>query len=124
MHVLGIEHFANKIGQPGKAGDTVGLLLDADQSEIQRGDVLVAARTTEGATQTDPAGEQRETEMCTHENYQFVGMYSLIGNYHCLDCGEIIEPVEFHRLKGLPHAQLENGRVEALPPREDGKAIR
>lgn len=58
MKVLGLEQFANKIGEPGKAGDMIGILLPAD-ADVKRGDLLVAARTTEGATQTDPAGEQR-----------------------------------------------------------------
>ena len=59
MKVLGIEHFANKIGQPARAGDICGVLLAGiGVDEIHRGDFLVAARTTEGATQTDLADEQ------------------------------------------------------------------
>jgi len=49
---------------------------------------------------------------CKHDNYQFKGLYSLVGKYHCLDCGAEIEPVEFHRLKGWPHVELDDKKSE------------
>jgi len=40
---------------------------------------------------------------CPHKNVQFIGMYSLVGNYICQDCGEKIPPVVYHRMMGHPH---------------------
>lgn len=45
---------------------------------------------------------------CTHDNVTFVGLYSLIGNYHCNDCGEVIEPVIYHQMKKMPHVRLDS----------------
>jgi len=43
---------------------------------------------------------------CEHNNVQFIGVYSLIGCYHCEDCGEKIDPVEYHKMKGDLHINL------------------
>lgn len=49
---------------------------------------------------------------CTHDNVTFIGLYSLIGNYHCNDCGEKIEPVKYHQMKKMPHVRLdENNQI-------------
>lgn len=44
---------------------------------------------------------------CNHEDTTFRGIDSLVGNYVCNQCGEIIEPVEYHRIAGLPHRNLD-----------------
>ncbi len=51
---------------------------------------------------------------CTHENVQFIGLYSMIGNYHCEDCGAIIEPVEYHRTHGMPHISLQLDKIDEI----------
>ena len=40
---------------------------------------------------------------CPHENVQFIGIFSIMGSYVCQDCGETIDPVIYHRMKGHPH---------------------
>tara|TARA_R110000751_G_scaffold307662_1_gene430499 strand:+ start:12878 stop:13111 length:234 start_codon:yes stop_codon:yes gene_type:complete len=37
---------------------------------------------------------------CTHDRVTFRGSYSLIGNYRCDDCKEIIDPIEYAKMKG------------------------
>jgi len=37
---------------------------------------------------------------CKHDNVTFHGLYSLIGNYICNDCGIKIKPVEYAKMKG------------------------
>jgi len=43
---------------------------------------------------------------CQHNNVQFIGKFSLVGNYHCNDCGEEIDPVEYAKIKGDLNIQL------------------
>lgn len=43
---------------------------------------------------------------CNHDNIDFIGFASLIGNYRCKDCGKIIDPVEYAKLKGLLNIRL------------------
>jgi hypothetical protein len=43
---------------------------------------------------------------CPHDNMVFDGTYSLKGNYRCKDCGEIITPKEYCRIKGDLHTDL------------------
>ena len=62
MEVRGIEHFANKIGQPGRAGDTVGILLPED-AKVKRGDLLVASRIgAQRAAPSSPAKIEAEAK--------------------------------------------------------------
>ena len=62
MKVLGLEHFANKIGQPGKAGDILGVLLPED-AVVQRGDLLVASKVgPQRATPASPAQIDAQTK--------------------------------------------------------------
>ena len=37
---------------------------------------------------------------CKHDNVEFNGMYSLVGNYLCKDCNIEIDPVEYAKMKG------------------------
>ena len=39
---------------------------------------------------------------CFHDNVEFIGLYSLIGNYFCKNCKEKLEPQIYHRMKGQP----------------------
>ena len=43
---------------------------------------------------------------CQHNNVQFIGQFSLVGNYECRDCGEAIDPVEYAKMKGELNIQL------------------
>lgn len=54
------------------------------------------------------------TVVCPHENTQFVGYASLIGYYHCNDCGENIDPVEYAKLKGYFNVALVDYYIENI----------
>ena len=43
---------------------------------------------------------------CNHDNVTFHGMFSLVGNYICNDCGQKIDPVEYAKLKGELNIQI------------------
>lgn len=45
-------------------------------------------------------------EKCLHNNTDFIGEFSLVGYYLCRDCKQSFSPVEFHKIKNLPHIQL------------------
>lgn len=40
---------------------------------------------------------------CQHNNVNFIGQFSMIGNYICSDCKVKIDPVVFAILRGMPH---------------------
>jgi hypothetical protein len=40
---------------------------------------------------------------CEHSKVQFIGMFSMIGSYHCRDCGIKIDPVIHALNEGTEH---------------------
>lgn len=38
---------------------------------------------------------------CIHDKVTFKGLYSMIGNYFCDDCGKVIDPLVYHHNSGL-----------------------
>jgi len=47
-----------------------------------------------------------EDDLCKHEDVEFLGMFSLVGSYHCVDCGYEITPVVLHYIRAHPHIML------------------
>ena len=43
------------------------------------------------------------TDLCTHDDVQFMGAYSLVGGYVCQNCGFNINPVVLHYVRDHPH---------------------
>lgn len=45
--------------------------------------------------------------LCKHNDVQFYGMYSMVGDYHCVDCGYKIDPIVLHYIRAHPHIMLQ-----------------
>lgn len=43
---------------------------------------------------------------CEHNKVTFVGQFSMVGNYRCDGCGEVIDPVEYAKMKGELNIKL------------------
>lgn len=44
--------------------------------------------------------KEKDMPDCKHEDCQFLGWASMIGNYYCKNCGKKFTPEEYNQLQG------------------------
>ena len=51
---------------------------------------------------------------CKHNNTQFLGAFSMVGGYQCVDCNFKVDPVIEHMRKGQPHIYFNDNHKQVL----------
>ena len=53
-------------------------------------------------------------KQCKHNRVEWVGYFSMLGDYVCRNCGLTIDPVVYHAMKNQPHVLFYKDRVDEL----------
>lgn len=51
---------------------------------------------------------------CKHEKFRFIGQFSMIGSYFCINCNLKIDPVVYHLIFGIEHFLFSKEKKEEL----------
>lgn len=51
---------------------------------------------------------------CKHEKFRFIGQFSMIGSYFCVNCNFKIDPVVYHLIHKIDHFLFSREKKEEL----------